>query len=248
MRVLFAATIALSCATGAAAQSIPDRYGPARPTATRLAVVAYSGPVLSWASKSAAPAAPAILPAAPLAAPATAPPQAPASPVATLDDRTRTLGRVEGPSPVAPPVLNTFPEPQDAAPRPVYAPVASVAAPAPSPMPVLAGGPPVAVRAPLAAVTPRTIVPASISAPAPAPAFAAPVAAPVAGPPTRIAAAGAPARYYSLHREYGLTPDPAPPQSTTPRYVLVGPPDRAAGDKPRDAEASSDSLDSSGPF
>ena len=45
-------------------------------------------------------------------------------------------------------------------------------------------------------------------------------------PPVRqVAAAGASgqARYYSLHREYGLAPDAIPEQPTGARYVLIGP-------------------------
>ena len=49
------------------------------------------------------------------------------------------------------------------------------------------------------------------------------------GPPVR---AGTEAHLYSLHREYGLQPDAIPEPAAGQRYVLVGPPDRAA--PPRD--------------
>jgi len=51
--------------------------------------------------------------------------------------------------------------------------------------------------------------------------------APASAPPPRPIAGGAP-RYYSLHREYGLAPDAPPPPPSTPRYVLIGPPDAPA--------------------
>lgn len=162
MRVLLTATIGFCCATGAAAQSVPDRYGPPRTEA--VTVAAYSGPMLSWPSRAAAPER------------AEPPPAAPA--------------RVE---------------------------------PAPAP-----------------AVTPQTPV-----APRPANLYDTPGPQAAAQPaPARLASAsatGAPTRFYSLHREYGMTPDPTPAQTSAPRYVLIGPPDGAASAPQRDADADSSS-------
>lgn len=148
MRVLLTATIGLCCATGAAAQPVPDRYGPPRTEA--VTVAAYSGPMLSWPSRAAA--------------------------------------RVE---------------------------------PAPAP-----------------ALTPQTP-----PAPRPANLYDTPGPQAAAQPaPARLASAsatGAPTRFYSLHREYGMTPDPTPAQTSAPRYVLIGPPDGAASAPQRDADSSS---------
>ena len=164
MRVLLTATIGLCCATGAAAQPVPDRYGPPRTEA--VTVAAYSGPMLSWPSRAAAPA-------------RAEPAPAPAAP-----ERARTLGQ-----------------------------------PAP-------------------ALTPQTP-----PAPRPANLYDTPGPQAAAQPaPARLASAsatGAPTRFYSLHREYGMTPDPTPAQTSAPRYVLIGPPDGAASAPQRDADSSS---------
>jgi hypothetical protein len=52
-------------------------------------------------------------------------------------------------------------------------------------------------------------------------------------------------RFYSLHREYGMTPDPIP-QSTEDHTVLVGPPDNGpaahdqGGDQDQDGAGDDD--------
>ncbi|MDP3174061.1 MAG: hypothetical protein Q8M88_06465, partial [Phenylobacterium sp.] len=90
---------------------------------------------------------------------------------------------------------------------------------------------------PVAAMRPAERSPAPIARVAPAPASIYQSPPPPAAPPVAVAAAvtpapartgGTPARYYSLHRQYGLAPDAAPAQSSTPRYVLIGPPDEPA--------------------
>ena len=74
-----------------------------------------------------------------------------------------------------------------------------------------------AAAAPIAAVT----LPTSLYAPPPSP-----LSQPAAS--TQTAAAGQPARFYSLHREFGLAPDPAPAplptQFFTPSADLAEPP------------------------
>lgn len=116
-----------------------------------------------------------------------------------------------------------------AAPRPTtsvqpgYEPVLRAALqPAAGPAPDLLGGPP---SAPL---------PTSIYGPAAAP--------PQAPPPPQTYAQATPvprpggSQLYSLHREYGLTPDAIPAPPAGDNFILVGPPDAPAsqgdGDEP----------------
>jgi len=46
-------------------------------------------------------------------------------------------------------------------------------------------------------------------------------------------------RFYSLHRAYGLSPDPIP-APTEGHTVLIGPPDQGAADKAQDQGAGAD--------
>jgi Meckel syndrome type 1 protein len=90
--------------------------------------------------------------------------------------------------------------------------------------------------------------------PAPSP-FAPPQAAPPAPAPQRLAdnsAAAAPAasnavpvRFYSLHREYGMTPDPAPTPTERP-MVLIGPPDNPPAQPPSGDSVSGENQDGGG--
>lgn len=179
MRVLLAVTIGLCGATAAAAQAVPDRYGPARTGA--VTVAAYSGATLSWPSKAAVREAP--------AAPVQAAQAAPVRPAPVIAERAYTLG--------------------SAAPTPAPSPAAL------RPARLYDTPPPQAAAQPAPAVQP-------------------------APPPRAMAAAGAPTRFYSLHREYGMAPDPTPPQSSSPGYVLIGPSDTAASPPQRDADADGD--------
>lgn len=118
--------------------------------------------------------------------------------------------------------------------------------PAPPPAPVEA-----------APARPEPMVLASRFARTPAPARVAPAPSPAAdlpkslydaprpaAPPAQAAtprAAGTATRLYSLHREYGLSPDAIPEPPASPRYVLVGPPEGA----PAPASVTRDDV---GPF
>lgn len=90
--------------------------------------------------------------------------------------------------------------------------------------------PPAPQAAPPAPVQP----PAAAPAPQPAAAYAAPSSA---APPAAQAEGPRSVRFYSLHREYGMTPDPIP-QSSGDHTVLIGPPDNgpAAHDPDQDSD------------
>jgi hypothetical protein len=70
------------------------------------------------------------------------------------------------------------------------------------------------------------------------------VAAPAPARPTQASAQG-PAegstsvRFYSLHRAYGMSPDPIP-APTEGHTVLIGPPDRGGADQSRDQSPGGD--------
>jgi hypothetical protein len=119
------------------------------------------------------------------------------------------------------------------------------------PAPIAAAPAPAALQPPRA---PASLYdsPPPVAQARPAPIAAAAPAQPRPQAPVRLAAApntaagGAPTRYYSLHREYGLSPDPAPVLPSEPRYVLVGPPDAPASAK--DAQADDTAGVSERPF
>jgi hypothetical protein len=193
-----------------------SRYGPTTPrqalsVAAAPAVVRYDGPMLSWANKR--------QPSAEVAAPAASEPARPA-PVAGW------AGYIAPPAP----------------PRPVT-PVAY--APAPTARPT---APPTSLYAPprpapVAAATPgpardwsgyRSVrMATATSAPAPTPTVATariPTAAPAQAqtaappPPRQMAAASTGvtgARFYSVARESGLTPDPIPPAGPDHRVLIT---------------------------
>jgi len=120
------------------------------------------------------------------------------------------------------------------------------------PAPTLAPAPP--------ARAPRQQVSAAMT-PAPAPAAppqtAQPESAPPPPAPQRLAdnsaaampAAGAsnavPVRYYSLHRAYGMTPDPVPTPQDRP-MVLIGPPDNPPAQAPSGDSVSGENQDGGG--
>jgi len=209
MRRILAFAFALASATGASAQVVQDRYGPPRtaPAAAEPLVLAalsapsaiapYQGPLLSWARKR-------------QAEPAVASLRTPTLPMIAI------LPAPRPPEPVA------APGPQGAAiPRPdsLYAP------PAQTP-PRKMIGPEVARPS---AATQAQAAPEPAAQPARPPPAATPAPKQVAAlaAPATPRAVGATPRFYSLHREYGLTPDAIPEPPTKQGYVLIGPPDDA---------------------
>ena len=160
----------------------------------------YRGPFLSWTGKT------------PPAAAAPAPEQTPseAAPVdvgVTYVVRRRAAPAVEAApvsymAPPRPPAVESAPPPAaESAPAPYVAP------PAPAHE---------TQRAPLAPAAPAH------AAAAAAPVQTADAAAPAGSPKTHV-------HFYSLHRAYGMTPDPIAMPVKRP-MVLVGPPDAAAGE------------------
>lgn len=219
--LLLTLLVAASAAPAMAQGVTQDRYGPPQPwtdspqaASAQGPDAAYAGPMLGWAGKRA--------------------PQG-----STADDAAMAPQR---------------PEPMALSRQFAYAqpPAARAAPPAPPPTqvqpgyePVMRGAlPPVSDRAPdLLGGPPAGPLPTSIydqaaaaplapqSQPQPQPQYQR-QAPPAAEAPRQIAqSAPLPAarpggvQLYSLHREYGMTPDaiPAPPQG--PNYILVGPPD-----------------------
>lgn len=114
---------------------------------------------------------------------------------------------------------------------PPPAPTAAEAAAAPTtPTPIFRHSPQGQAAAPASAVAP--IQPA----PSPPPSAASYAPPPSAAPAPERADGGSSVRFYSLHREYGMTPDPIP-EPTEGHTVLIGPPDQGAGaQKPDQAD------------
>jgi hypothetical protein len=142
------------------------------------------------------------------------------------------------------------PAPAASAPMPAAAPTPSppqAAPPAPEPLPPPALPPPApAPPAPTAYSgdgRAAPLAPAAMAAPPAPPASAAPVQMAQATPPAAPASAPVSARYYSLHRAYGISPDPDPAPVDRP-MVLIGPPDNPPAQPPASDGASSDGGDS----
>lgn len=215
MRVVLAIVVGLTCPLAAAAQPAGDRYGPASPLqVSEAAATAYQGRALSWANKQVAPQPP--QPQQPLSAP---------SPVQQQRAQAPTLppppSRYQPPAPAYVPFQPQVPLP--------------LQQPAPAGPAKAVQRPPTSIYGALA-TPPQPVAPA---APAPAPAL---VAAPAAAPkpiPQRLAQAapaqpalqrvaqpkpGGTPRLYSVHRDFGMTPDVIEPTKGD-RYVLIGPPD-----------------------
>jgi len=107
--------------------------------------------------------------------------------------------------------------------------VASVSRPAP-PAVVADAAPPPAENAPWRRLTGVASAPRPTIAPA-AMEDATPVAAPsTSAPAPRAAATGEQARYYSLHREYGETPDTIPAPDKSQVFLAGGPLTSGVGD------------------
>ncbi|MGR4864603.1 hypothetical protein [Caulobacter sp. LARHSG274] len=195
MRLAFLLPVLLSVAAPAHAEREREsRYGPASPRQAIAAAVPYDGPMLSWAGKRQA------------TAPVAAEPRAFAPP--PIVDR-----------PSYQPARYALPPPPAAALRPALPP----APPARRIASVDTDPPPVrSAPAPRAAPLPD-----SLYGPARAP-VAAPAAVPTAPPPRQVAALNAPsstgvvgARFYSVGREFGLTPDALPPAGPDRRVLIT---------------------------
>lgn len=247
MRLALLLPVLFCVAVPAHAEGVREsRYGPTTPRQASVAAAArYDGPMLSWANKrqassapvAAAPPTPTPAQPAPLAAwagysarpePAAYTPPAPTPPALAppVAPRPTTLptslyGR---PRPSAPAAT---PAPARAAPRRDRAdqdrpstPAAIQPAP-PRPAPVAAATPgPAKDWSGYRSVRMTTAAPASapIAASAPAP------AAPSPTPPRQMAAANTGvtgARFYSVARESGLTPDPIPPAGPDNQVLIT---------------------------
>ncbi|MDP1873032.1 hypothetical protein [Phenylobacterium sp.] len=199
--LLFAGLILASAAPAQAQTVIQDRYGPPPAAATRgpigVGTDSYGGPMLSWSGKQSL-------------SPARAP-NAPArpEPMALARQFAPQSSPAAMPAAFVPPPAVNRPAP---AVQPGYEPVLrSSLPPTAGPAPGLLGGPP---PGPL-----PTSIYDQAARPAPAQAQAQSFA--------QASAAARPggSQLYSLHREYGMTPDAIPTPPSGPNYILVGPPD-----------------------
>lgn len=245
MRLVLAFAAVLASSTAATAQVVQDRYGPPRAVAsaaapgTRTAALGapYGGRMLNWTGRLQAP----------VEAARPAPPPAPATvvrprPAEPGDNLYATPAapppRAEPPAPPRQPVaLRRLapPPPRSVAVQPPPAPPRDSRDAAPEPSPVAA---PARADAPIEPQ--RPLVRAE-----PAPRQAATAPAAPTPPPVAQRPGQAPPRLYSLHRQYGMTPDLIPPQPSAPRYVLIGPPDET-DDKSKPAEKKSPAGDGDG--
>lgn len=225
---LAAATAILAAAGfGAACQAQDDRG--------QLSQDGYHGPYLAWSGKKAPEAPPpsdlaeARYAPAPDYAPGAYVPQSPRSDAPPLNDAApHYIPASYAPAPQSAPAAQrhaaAFAPP---APQPAQAAPAPVAAPSP---PTTEGAselfpppePPAAQAAPAPAAAPSPAHPAQASAQGPAEG------------PTSV-------RFYSLHRDYGMAPDPIP-APTEGHTVLIGPPDHgaAAADQAQDQSQDGD--------
>jgi hypothetical protein len=198
MRLALLLPVLISVAAPAYADGAREsRYGPTTPRQTNAAAARYDGPMLGWANKRQV----ATAPAAPTA---TAP--TPPAPLANW------AGYQAAPAPVA---YTPAPVPTAQTP-PIQTPPTSLYA-APRPTPVAAASPPPA-KDWSSYRSSRVANVATAPAPAPATAPLPPAA------PRQVAAAntgGTGARFYSVDRDYGLTPDAAPPTSPDNRVLIT---------------------------
>ena len=210
MRLPLLLTVLISVAAPAYADGVREsRYGPTTPRQETAAVVRYDGPMLGWSNKRQA------------STVAIAPPAAIPTQPAQL---ARWAGYQATPAPAAYTPLPTAPLPPPPAPAP---PTSLYATPRPAPV-ASAPPPPVATSAatPVAAkdwssyrsTRVSGIAPVAVTPPTPAP-----------PPPRQVAVANTGtanigttgARYYSVDREYGLTPDAAPPPGPDNRVLVT---------------------------
>lgn len=196
MRLALLLTVLISVAAPAYAEGAREsRYGPTTPRQATVAAVPYDGPMLGWANKrqvSTAPAAPA----------ATAP--RPPAPLANWAGYQAT----PAPAAYAPPPVSTPPLPTTQAP-----PTSLYAAPRPSPASSVPAAPvPTKDWSSYRSSRVSGLAPTPVVAPTPP------------APPRQVAAAntgGTGARFYSVDRDYGLTPDAAPPTGPDNRVLIT---------------------------
>lgn len=246
MRLALLLPVLFCVAAPAHAEGVREsRYGPTTPRQASVAAAArYDGPMLSWANKRQASSAPVA------AAPPTPTPAQPAPLAAWAGYSARPEPAAYTP-PVAPafappvaPRPTALPTSLYAAPRPSSA---AVATPAPAraaprrdradqdrPSTPAAIQPAPPRPAPVAAATPgpakdwsgyRSVrMATAASAPAATPATAPAPAPPPQPPPRQMAAANTGvtgARFYSVARESGLTPDPIPPAGPDNQVLIA---------------------------
>jgi hypothetical protein len=240
MRLVVVLAVLISVAAQAHAEGPrQSRYGPTTPrqeaAAVAAATVRYEGPMLGWAGKReivaaavAAPTAAAPTLPAPVASwagyqtppvpPAYTPPPAPMSAPPSAPLPTSLYATPRAAQPMAPqPVASRGPA-QAAAPAAVdwsnyrssrVAPLGATNPPAPAPAPANLYAQPIAAQ-PIA--RPAATTPPPPSAPQPRP------------QPQQVAAAntgGPGARFYSVDREYGMTPDAIPPAGADTRVLIT---------------------------
>ncbi|TCS13630.1 hypothetical protein [Caulobacter sp. BK020] len=222
-----------------------SRYGPTTPRQTSAAATAvatrYDGPMLSWANKREAPSDP-VTAATPTSTPAQ---PAPLAAWAGYSARPEPVAYAPPVAPTFAPRPTALPTSLYAAPRPSPVAVATPAPARPAPLrdrasydrpPAPAAVQPAASRpSPVVGATPgpardwssyRSVrMATAASAPAAAPVSApAPAPAPPPPAPRQIAAANTGvtgARFYSVARESGLTPDPIPPAGPDHQVLIT---------------------------
>ena len=196
MRLALLLTVLISVAAPAyAAGARESRYGPTTPRqATTAAAARYDGPMLGWSNKRQASTAAAAL----MASVPTRP--APLAGWAGYQAAPAPVAYAPPPAPAAAPPTSLYATPR-------AAPTAS-ATTAPAPAPVKDWSSYRSARV-------SGVAPAAMTTPS----------QPPAPPPPRQAVAantgGTSARYYSVDRDYGLTPDAAPPPGPDSRVLIT---------------------------
>ena len=192
MRLALLLPVLISVAAPAYAEGAREsRYGPTTPRQTTVAAARYDGPMLGWANKRQVSTVP--------APPATTAPTNPAPLASWAGYQEPPASVVYAPAPVSPAPISAAQAP----PTSLYAAPAAAVSAAPAPAKDWSS-----YRSSRVA----NVAPASAAAPIPP------------APPRQVAAAntgGTGARFYSVDRDYGLTPDAAPPTSPDNRVLIT---------------------------
>jgi len=242
MRLVFVLPVLICVAAPAHAEGAREsRYGPTSPrqqaatsaaAAPRPAPAPYDGPMLGWANKRQAPTA------APVSTPTAATRPAPVANWAGYQGAPAPVAYAPSPAPIAaPPPASLY-----SAPRPTPVTAARPATPQPQPQPLpVASAPtgPAPVKdwsnyrsARVLAASANAAAPAPAPAPTPTNLYAQPIArqplaTPTAPPPPQprqVAAVNTGvtgARFYSVSREYGMTPDALPAAGADSRVLIT---------------------------